>query len=146
MNAVMIDVGVPVMTVQRRCRIEEVFASPFIELIALAPRNPIVRGLILAQTGRMPPPGCVTFEQIREWVEMTCEKKVRPTSATGAPTGDGIVIKVEFSETENGRAWYSVTRSGSAEFTLDSEELLGLVGKRLLRATDWMTSSRRSPN
>ena len=127
MNAVMIEVGVPVVTVGRRCGIEEVFANPFIELLALAPKNPIVRGLILAQTGRMPAPDCGTFEQIREWVETTCDKKMRPFNGTRAATDDGITIKVDFSETENGRAYYSVTRSGSTDFTLDAEELLTMV-------------------
>jgi hypothetical protein len=106
---------------------DEVFASPFIELIALAPKNPVVRGLILAQTRRMPGSGCETFEQIKEWVETTCEKKVRPPNATHARSGDGIVIKVEFSETEYGRASYSVPRSGSDEFALDAEELITMV-------------------
>jgi hypothetical protein len=63
------------VAVTSRCKIDEVFASPFIELIGLAPRNPVVRGLILSQTGRLPEPERVTFEQIKEWVETTCDKR-----------------------------------------------------------------------
>jgi len=124
MNAVMAE---PAVVVERRCGIEEVFASPFIELIALAPRNPVVRGLILAQTRKLPGPECETFEQIKHWVETTCEKRARPLNAPHARSGNGITIKVEFSETENGRAHYSVSRSGSDEFALDADELLDLV-------------------
>ena len=123
MSAVMTAPDVPAVT--NRCRMDEVFARPFIELIGLAPRNPVVRGLILAQTRKMPGPECGTFEQIREWVETTCEPRAK--AQTKAAAEAGIAIKVEFSETEYGRANYSVPRSGSAEFALDADELLDLV-------------------
>ncbi len=57
----------------RKCQIEEVLAASFIELIEMAPANPYVRALILAQTGRMPGAECVTFEQVKEWIETTCD-------------------------------------------------------------------------
>jgi hypothetical protein len=106
-----------------------VFASPFIELIGLAPRNPVVRGLILSQTGRLPEPERVTFEQIKEWVETTCNPRAgggHHLKAVGL-ADVGFAIKVEFSETEYGRARYSVPRSGSDEFALDADELLSLI-------------------
>ena len=59
MSAVMTEPDVPAVT--NRCRMDEVFARPFIELLALAPRNPVVRGLILSQTRRRPGPECGTF-------------------------------------------------------------------------------------
>jgi hypothetical protein len=127
MTAVMTGPDIPAMTLERRCQIDEVFASPFIELIGLAPKNPVVRGLILAQTGKMPGRERETFEQIKEWVETTCEKKSRPPNGTRSPSRNGIAIRVEFSETEYGRAQYSVDRSGSDEFTLDAQELLEFV-------------------
>src|ERR1017187_6398414 len=113
-------------SIPRRCGIDEVFASPFIELIALAPRNPLVRGLILAQTGRMPEPERATFEQIKDWVETTCDPRAGGGHQSKAArlTETGIVIKVEFGETEHGRAHYSVNRSGTDEFVVDEEELL----------------------
>ena len=107
----------PALTIERMCRIEEVFDQNFIELLALVPRNPYVRALILKLTGKMAEPECETFEQIKEWVETTCRKKARPTpnrAGRRAPD-DGIAISVEFSETEYGRANYSVRRSGSDE-------------------------------
>jgi len=128
MNAVITEPAV-------RCKIDEVFAQPFIELIGLAPRNPVVRGLILAQTRQLPGPECATFEQIKAWVETTCVKPTRPPNAGRSQAGDGFSVKVEFSETEYGRAHYSVGRSGSAEFTLDADEVLDLVQKAIDHAT-----------
>ena len=127
MNGVIAEAPVVI----NRCKIDEVFASPFIELIGLAPRNPVVRGLILSQTGRLPEPERVTFEQIKEWVETTCDKKIRPPNAPRSQAGDGFAIKVDFSETEHGRAHYSVGRSGSDEFALDADELVEMVQKAI---------------
>lgn len=112
--------------VKNRCKIEEVFGGPFIELIGLAPKNPVVRGLILSQTRKLPGPECETFEQIKEWVETTCNKTIRPV-VSRSHAEDGFAVDVEFSETEHGRAHYSVQRSGSDEFKLDADELLAFV-------------------
>ena len=119
----------PALPVERKCRIEEVFDQSFIELLALVPRNPYVRALILKLTGKMPGPECETFEQIKEWVETTCKKKTRPTPswARRRAADDGIAISVEFSETEYGRACYSVRRSGNAEFCISAEDLIEMV-------------------
>jgi hypothetical protein len=119
----------PVMPVERQCQIEEVFDPGFIELLRLAPRNPHVRALILKMTGKMPGAECGTFDQIKAWTETTCEKKARPlpSRSTQGAVQDGISIDVEFSETEYGRASYSVPRSGSEEFQLSAEDLLEMV-------------------
>jgi hypothetical protein len=117
----------PDIAIVRKCRIEEVFPNSFIELIGLAPKNPCVRGMILAQTGKMPGSECETFEQIKEWVETTCDKKLRKPNSSSHRAGDGISITVDFSETEYGRAAYSVDRSGSGEFEIDADELVGMV-------------------
>ena len=116
-----------------RCKIDEVFARPFIELIGLAPRNPVVRGLILAQTRKLPGPDCETFEQIKVWVETTLDPRAgggHLAKAAGL-AGDGFTVKVEFSETECGRAHYSVGRSGTDEFALDADEVIDLVQKAI---------------
>ncbi|MBE0542259.1 MAG: hypothetical protein IH623_12800 [Verrucomicrobia bacterium] len=122
-----VPADVPVLTAARRCQIEEVFCPPFIELLALAPRNPIVRGLILAQTRQQPGRECATFEQLKDWVETTCNKRIPAPNARATSAGAGIDITVEFSETENGRADYSVTRSGRDTFQVGAETLLEIV-------------------
>jgi hypothetical protein len=122
MNEVIIEAG------QRTCRLEELFEPGFIELIRLAPRNPLVRGLILKLTGQMPPE-CATFEEVREWAESHCQKKSRPPvhGSVHPNEEEGIRIPVDFSETEYGRADYSVPRSGTDEFHLSAEELLEII-------------------
>ena len=119
----------PVVPVARKCVFEEVFDANFIELIATAPRNPHVRALILKLTGKLPPPECATFAQLREWVELNCEKRAKPlsTQTTNRSREGGIVINVDFSETEYGRADYSVRRHGSEEFRIGAEDLMAMV-------------------
>ena len=130
-------------TVANRCKIEEVFASPFIELIGLAPRNPVVRGLILHQTGKLPGAERQTFEAIKEWVELTCTPRASHLTKSAPANGDdAFSVKVEFSDTEYGRANYSVGRSTTDEFKLDGEEVLQIVqeviddGERLDKVVD----------
>src|SRR5579863_1443991 len=117
----------PVAPVGCKCRIEEVFDPGFIELIRLVPLNPHVRALILKLTGKMPDSECVTFEQIKEWVETNCEKKARPGQNGRRQPNDGIAVRVDFAETEYGRAAYSVRCSGSAEFRIGAGELSELI-------------------
>ncbi len=76
----------------------------------------------------MPGQDCETFEQIKEWVELNCEKR-KPTSQprVAGSAEEGISINVEFSETEYGRAYYSVQRSGGASFEISVEDLLEIV-------------------
>ena len=98
----------PVIPVERRCMIEEVFDQSFIELLRLVPRNPYIRALILKLTKKMPGPECETFEQVKEWVETNCEKRTRPTSSRSTRVvDDGISINVE---PERGRP---ITKIGS---------------------------------
>ena len=113
----------------RKCVFEEVFDANFIELIEMAPRNPHVRALILKLTGKLPPPECRTFEQLKGWVELNCEKRARtsPPQTGGHSREGGIVINVDFSETESGRANYSVRRHGSESFRLGAEDLMAMV-------------------
>ncbi|MEN9576974.1 MAG: hypothetical protein RL514_4829 [Verrucomicrobiota bacterium] len=119
----------PVAPVARKCVFEAVFDANFIELIELAPRNPHVRALILKLTGKLPPPECATFAQLKDWVELNCEKRARtsPPQTGGHSREGGIVINVDFSETEYGRANYSVRRRGREEFRLSAEDLMAMV-------------------
>lgn len=113
----------PTQSIERKCTIEQVFGPNFIELIQLAPKNPFVRGLILRRTGKMLPSECETFEQVKEWVETTCETK-RRFARTG---GSGISIEIEFAETEYGRADYSVRRYGTDRFEIAADDLIEII-------------------
>jgi len=125
----MSDVMTAPPVVERKCQIEEVFDGHFIELLRLVPRNPFVRALILKLTGKMPGADCESFEQLKDWVETNCEKKVRPSPHRNERRSldDGIAIDVEFAETEHGRANYSVRRYGSEQFRVGAEDLLEII-------------------
>lgn len=127
MSAAVIDISEPPVVV-RKSEIQEVFDRNFIELLTIAPRNSYVRGLILKLTGKLPPLACETFEEIKEWVETTCERKPR-VSANGTQRNnrEGISISVDFAETECGRADYSVRRYGQSEFEINEDDLLEIV-------------------
>jgi hypothetical protein len=120
-----------VMTTERKCSIEEVFDHNFIELLRLVPRNPHVRALILKFTGKMPGTDCETFEQVKDWVEVNCEKRIRPRFDAGSHSGSGISVNVLFSETEYGRSRYSVDRSSTENFELGAGELLEIILEKI---------------
>ena len=119
----------PVLPAERKCKIEEVFEPGFIELMQLVPLNSFVRALILKLTGKMPDAKCDSFEQLKDWTELNCEKRARSTAGRSGQRvlSGGIRINVEFSETEYGRASYSVARSGSDEFQINAGDLMEIV-------------------
>jgi len=112
---------------ERKCTIDQVFDASFIELLELVPTNPFVRAWVLKFSGKLPPPECETFAALKDWVEFNCVKRSRPTPQTRSQADDGIGVLVHFSETEYGRANYSVDRSGEDTFQVGEEELLTLV-------------------
>jgi hypothetical protein len=112
---------------QRTCSLEEVFDANFIELLKLVPANPYVRALILKFSGKLPPAGCETFDQLKEWVEFNCVKRIKKSAAVQNAIAAGIAIDVDFSETEYGRADYSVERYGTDTFSVDAEDLVAII-------------------
>ena len=127
MTEVMTGPVVPVA--QRKCVFEDLFDVNFLELVQLVPRNPQVRALILKLTGKLPPPECETFEQLKDWVELNCEKRLKPSpTPTSRHNQEGAIeINVDISETECGRASYSVRRYGTESFRVGAVELLEMV-------------------
>jgi hypothetical protein len=121
----------PAGVVERKCEIEQVFDPSFIQLLRLAPRNPIVRALILKQTGKMPSPELETFAEIKEWVETNCDRNSLPAHSRPMAAADGISINVEFSEIEYGRASYSVSRAGRDSFQVEADELLEIIQRAI---------------
>jgi hypothetical protein len=113
---------------ERRCNLAEVFEAGFIELMQLVPCNPLIRALILKLTGKLPPAECNTFEQLKDWIEWNCERRAKPPSMRGRSHADaGISVGVDFSETEYGRANYSVRRYGREEFHINGDDLMEII-------------------
>jgi hypothetical protein len=118
----------PVLPPERKCVLADVFEPGFIELLQLVPRNPLVRALILKLTGKLPPADRVTYEQLQDWIEWNCEKRVRPVAGRRNRHDDaGISVNVDFSETEYGRANYSVRRYGREAFHVNGDDLMELI-------------------
>jgi hypothetical protein len=112
---------------ERKCSIEEVFDDSFIELLRLVPTNPLVRAWVLKLTGKLPPEDCVTFELLKDWVELNCVRRVRKKPASTPSPEDGIRIDLEFAETEYGRADYAVERYGNDRYQLSADQLLEII-------------------
>ena len=113
---------------ERKCNIEEVFDASFIELLKLVPANPYVRALVLKFTGKLPPAECEQFDQLKDWVEFNCVKRIRKASAQAQGNDEpGISIEVDFSEQEYGRAHYSVERSGTDTYRLSADDLVEMI-------------------
>ena len=115
------------LVLERKCSIEEVFEASFIELLKLVPANPYVRALVLKFSGKLPPAECETFDQLKDWVEANCTKRAKKSITGTNLDGGGILVNVDFSEREYGRADYSVRRSGQDEFQVGREELMEIV-------------------
>ena len=114
--------------VERKCTIEEVFDASFIELLKLVPANPYVRALILKFSGKLPPVECELFDQLKDWVEFNCVKRIRKAAATAQSSDEpGISIEVDFSEQEYGRAHYSVERYGTDTYHLSADDLIEMI-------------------
>lgn len=120
---------------QRKCSLEEVFDASFIELLKLVPTNPFVRAWVLKFTGKLPPTECEVFDQLKEWVEFNCTRRIRPRSGP-ARTNAGINVSVDFSDIEYGRADYSVSRSGRDEFHVDAGDLLAMIQEAIADSGD----------
>jgi len=114
----------------RKCIISHLLGPQVLALLERVPRNPQVRALVLKLAGKLPPPECETFEQVRDWIETHCEP--RKTSAPARSSAsrqaeEGIRLQVRFADTEYGRADYSVRRHAREEFHLDADDLMELV-------------------
>jgi hypothetical protein len=117
----------PPAVLERKCSIEEVFDTSFIELLKLVPANPYVRALILKFTGKLPPTECELFEPLKDWVERNCVKRIRKTAAPRQTEERGIIVQVDFTDTEFGRVNYSVQRSGRGGFQVGADDLLEII-------------------
>ncbi len=120
----------PPAAVPRKCLIGQLLGPQVLALLERVPRNPQVRALVLKLAGKLPPPECETFEQVREWIETHCEpRKVagHKQRAARRVAEEGIRLTVRFSDTEYGRADYSVRRHAREEFHLEAEDLMELV-------------------
>ena len=126
----MSDVLTAAAPVARKCLIGQLLGPQVLALLERVPRNPRVRARVLKLAGKLPPPECETFAQVKEWIELHCEPRQVVTTARPARSArgeEGIRVSVSFSDTEYGRADYSVRRHAREQFHLGAEALMELV-------------------
>ncbi len=120
----------------RKCEIGQALPATLIAGMKLAPANPTYRGLILRETGVMPPDTLKTFEELKDWIEWNVEPgkfKAEPPSppptwqAPVAVARPGLRFELEYSETEIGSCRYTVRRSGLGDYMFDRDDVLRVV-------------------
>jgi hypothetical protein len=119
----------------KKCQIEKVLQPTVLELLKLAPANPVARAHALNNLKRALPDECKTFDEIKAWVELNCEPKSPISPATAPSTrrrNTAFEIEVSSSEIESGTASYTCSRSGCNDVPITVEE----IEEALNNATD----------
>lgn len=127
----------PVEAVQvQKCTIDSVLPTSVINLIKVAPQNNTVRAVILAHLNVTIPDECVSYAQIKKWIEFNyvpaaLPEWVPPAAAPAAtrfaparPPLPTFSFSFTASESEYGTAQYSVERSGNGLVDLTEQEIL----------------------
>jgi hypothetical protein len=68
--------------IARKCKLEQAMSNTVIELLKVAPTNPVARAHALSQLKIPIPDEHQTFEAIKEWVEMN----ITPKAGRGVPS------------------------------------------------------------
>lgn len=109
------ETALEALTETKKSQLADHFSGNFIGMIKSQPENPEVRGHMMLVLKVEPPRELSTFDQLKDWVEKTFESPQKPmrSNASGARPGPGVhdlEIKFDYSETELGRASYSIKK------------------------------------
>lgn len=117
-----------------KCTIDSVLPASVINLIKVAPQNNTVRAVILAHLNVTIPDECVSYAQIKKWIEFNYEPVVLdwPTTLLTRPNVPvpprhlTPIINFSFTASENeyGNARYSVEKTGHGAAGLAEREIL----------------------
>lgn len=133
LRLILIDQELAARLIKKRCAIGEVLTQSIVSLLELAPGNPQARGHVLAQTGKMPPDSCKTYEEVRDWIEDNCgpdpEAEPFPESSPPAPPerGNAFTVRLDFTAVETGRCHYRDGQSGSISRPVTREDINALL-------------------
>ena len=133
-KVVSMDEAVPPPVV-RKSELKDFFGQNFVELMAKAPTNTLVRGQIMRHTGQLPPAELDTFEKLKDWIEINVDKPKRdePKTAVESPRTTGPTFNVLFhiSDVEMGTCSYSVSRNGEWMQEISLEDIREWIGEGL---------------
>lgn len=124
-----------------KSKIEEHFRPDFLELLKLAPKNPMTRGHIMRMLKQMPDASLDTFDKIKDWVEATFEPppKGRPevNRSGGHPQ---FSVAFDLSEVIRGVCRYSVRQNGSCTEGYNLDDIVEKIndGESIGEIISWM--------
>jgi hypothetical protein len=106
-----------------KCKLEQWFHPNFVALMQAAPQNKLVLGKMMATLGIMPPPELVTFNELRNWVEMTFDDPKKKAIPQVRPSTPEFSTDFSFCRTVQGRCDYSMSESGSDTCSVTLDEI-----------------------
>lgn len=134
LRLILIDQELAARLLKKRCAIGEVLTQSIVSLLELAPGNPQARGHVLAQTGKMPPDSCKTYEEVRDWIEDNCgpdpeaEPSAEPAASAPPERGNAFTVRLDFTAVETGRCHYRDSQGGSISRPVTREDINSLLG------------------
>jgi hypothetical protein len=129
-----------------KCKLEQWFHPNFVALMQAAPQNKLVLGKMMATLGVMPPPELVTFNELRNWVEMTFDdpknKKAMPQVRPSTPE---FSIGFSFCRNVEGTCDYTMSESASDTCSVTLDEIRDWVeeGKSIDRIAELIEEKAR---
>jgi hypothetical protein len=118
----------------QKCTIDRVLPTSVINLIKVAPQNNTVRAVILAHLNITIPDDCVSYAQIKKWIEFNYDPPelpgwpspapASPRPVSVAPRPSYLSISFEAAQPESGTADYSVVMRGSGSVELTEQDII----------------------
>jgi hypothetical protein len=126
----------PIKTI--KCKLEQWFHPNFVALMQAAPQNKLVLGKMMATLGIIPPPELVTFNELRNWVEMTFDNPKKESIPQVRPSTPEFSTDFSFCRNVEGRCDYTMSESGSDTCSVTLDEIRDWVeeGRDLSRISE----------
>jgi hypothetical protein len=100
--------------------VESLFSGHELALFQQAPRNEIIRSIVMAKVGLMPPDGLSDYQALKTWIEANA----KPTSLLTPQEAPSLDLQFKWRGTEFGKCSYYVKVAALRECTLTCESLL----------------------
>jgi len=115
----------------KKCSITKLLGQQVVEMLKVAPSNPVLLAQVLAATGQNPPV-FKTYEELKTWVETNCGPKLEPR------VEENCLLRVRFQNQETGICKYSVENRANRDYTLQHD----IITKLAQESPDWESFSK----